>query len=231
VSIANSHHLDTELLSAYLDRELDQQRTGALENHLRDCAACRHELEQLRRVVTRLGQLDRGAPPPALELTVQRRIALQRSEERLFEKLERRLASVPLQPSVGVTFALVVAFAVMMYLLAAAVERRQSMVIPVVLDPELPTSAQTEGRPVAPPPTLTLGSWTFLLEDGRWRQAGLEEATPGRVLRWGSPEAEELLRSSPELAPLASQEKAVVLMVDARSVVELRPPAPEAGSD
>jgi len=42
--------LPIELLNAYLDGELDAQEKTRVENHLRDCPACREELETLRRM-------------------------------------------------------------------------------------------------------------------------------------------------------------------------------------
>lgn len=56
----------TERLSEYLDDELDHAARRELEKHLRDCAACRGVLAELRQVVARGRALDDR--PPARDL-------------------------------------------------------------------------------------------------------------------------------------------------------------------
>jgi anti-sigma factor RsiW len=53
---------ETERLSAYLDRELDDVAALAVESHIADCAECRATLAGLRQVVDAADSLDDGEP-------------------------------------------------------------------------------------------------------------------------------------------------------------------------
>src|SRR5262249_57334743 len=56
------------LLGAHLDNELDVRTSLELEAHLRDCAACRAELAELRALgEAARAHLTRFAPAPAFE--------------------------------------------------------------------------------------------------------------------------------------------------------------------
>lgn len=66
-----------ERLSPYLDGELEDDDARALEAHLADCAACRRELGELRRLVTAARGLPERAPGtdlwPAIERALEER--------------------------------------------------------------------------------------------------------------------------------------------------------------
>ena len=51
-------------LNRYLDGEMDAEETGAFEEHLAGCPACRHELAEMRALFAALGGLA-DAPPDA----------------------------------------------------------------------------------------------------------------------------------------------------------------------
>ncbi|HIC96144.1 TPA: hypothetical protein EYP12_05905, partial [Candidatus Bipolaricaulota bacterium] len=57
------HHRTRELLSAYIDGELPPKEKAAVEEHLRECAECRRDLETLRRTVALLRETPRVAIP------------------------------------------------------------------------------------------------------------------------------------------------------------------------
>jgi Putative zinc-finger len=93
-----------QLLSAYLDRELDAHRQKVMAGHLRDCAGCRVELEQMRFANRALvefeiprGPLKGGLvfPPPTRKAVAPVR------------KLYARTIAVPLPLAAGVLIALV----------------------------------------------------------------------------------------------------------------------------
>jgi len=67
-------HLD-EQLSAYLDGDLAGELLQQAEAHLASCAACRAELEGLRRVVRRAASLDDRPPERDLWAGIARQIA------------------------------------------------------------------------------------------------------------------------------------------------------------
>jgi len=72
-----------------------------------------------------LGRLERAAPPQVLAQRVERRIALTEGQSGLFERLEGNLRGLSLESPVVVTFAVVLALATMVYLVAHGVARQQ----------------------------------------------------------------------------------------------------------
>ena len=72
----NSDHLlhqqVSQLLSAYLDGQMDARERYLVEQHLSTCSACRHELESLRQTVRLLRQLPAVAPPRPFTLRPER---------------------------------------------------------------------------------------------------------------------------------------------------------------
>ena len=65
----NTPHLDVELLSTYLDRQTTVAERARVESHLQTCAACRAELESLRRTVAVLAAMPRVPVPRAFTLS------------------------------------------------------------------------------------------------------------------------------------------------------------------
>jgi len=65
---------DQELLSAYIDGELNSAQTAEVESHLRDCAACRHELSSLEEVATLVGGLELAPLPHAFPADLRARL-------------------------------------------------------------------------------------------------------------------------------------------------------------
>lgn len=70
------------LLSRYLDHELDQGRVRQLEDHLAQCAGCRHELADLAAATDRLRALDAPGPSPFLVTRVMAEVRLARRQRR-----------------------------------------------------------------------------------------------------------------------------------------------------
>lgn len=61
-----THAAASQRLSAYLDGELPPDERRAVDGHLRDCAVCRRDLLELRRVRSLLGALPEVEPPSGL---------------------------------------------------------------------------------------------------------------------------------------------------------------------
>lgn len=121
---AHALHVDDDLLSAYLDGELPARQTEQVEEHLAACPGCRTRLDGLRRVVGALGRLERAAPPQVLAQRVERRVALAGRQAGLFERLEGNLRGLSLDSPMVVTFAVVLALATMVYMVAHGVARQ-----------------------------------------------------------------------------------------------------------
>ncbi|MFZ5449644.1 MAG: zf-HC2 domain-containing protein [Thermodesulfobacteriota bacterium] len=61
-----------ELMSAWLDGELDKAMEAALSAHLNECEACRQEWQKLRALESALGRLAAPAPPGLTEKVLER---------------------------------------------------------------------------------------------------------------------------------------------------------------
>jgi hypothetical protein len=132
---ARAVHFDDDLLSAFLDGELPVHEAETVESHLASCAGCRARLDGLRRVVHALGRLERAAPPQVLAQRVERRVALAERQTSLVERLESNLRGLSLESPMVVTFAIVLALATMVYLVAHGVARQQESGAPATEAP------------------------------------------------------------------------------------------------
>lgn len=136
------NHATAEELSAFLDGELAREKSRRVEDHLAACGECRGRLDSLGRVVTHLQRLERMTPPEGLFHQVERQVARQGRRLSLLERLEGRLEGWDLQPTLAVTFALILALATIVYLYSVGLERQQSRRTAVVISPE----AEAPGR-------------------------------------------------------------------------------------
>jgi Putative zinc-finger len=68
-------HLQSELLSAFVDGETDAAETQSIRSHVATCDACRGRLLATRRVSAALRQVGPVAPPPALAAQLRNRLA------------------------------------------------------------------------------------------------------------------------------------------------------------
>ncbi len=197
-----SRHATAEDLSAYVDQELEPVRLRLVEDHLEDCDECRDRLDGMQRLVGDLRRLKRLTPPSVLGSHLHRRIALQTRPQNLLDRVESRLGRVSLQPSVISTFALVFAFAAILYLFAGSLDLQERLRIPVL-------------RPYPPPVSQEaleqIGGRSFLQEGGLLREEGLPKGAPVTKIPSTDPRALEVLQESPDL----------VYLLDAGFAVEL----------
>lgn len=220
---AQAAHLDHDLLSAYLDRELPAREAVRVEDHLAACPGCRADLDGLARVVGALGRLERTAPPSTLAQHVARRVALERASPGLVEAVETRLSTFGPQSPLLVAFTVTIALAVILFLYAqwAATPRRGDVSLrPAPAEAARPLLERVEGRRV--------GGRDFVLRDGAWREAAALDAEPTRTVAAGSEEATELLARHPWLAELAAEGRGVVFR-DGEDVVAIGPPPVPSG--
>ncbi len=176
-----SRHATLERLSSYLDGELPEPQSRQVAEHVADCRACRERLAGLRRVVERLAALESAGPPAHLGGLLGRQVRQEPRPRGPFERLERRIAEVNLQPSLAPTFALVILLAVVVYMFAVAVDRHRSRGVPVILNPP-PLAGETllEESGAAPRvPGESVGGETMSGEvPGEKRAAGRAPAEP-----------------------------------------------------
>jgi hypothetical protein len=96
------------LLQFYIDRRLPLEQMRALENHLSDCASCRHELILFEAIDHALTNLESVKEPPDLTANIMRRVA--QTTKRAVEQTRSRKepAFVLLRPSLPELVAVVV---------------------------------------------------------------------------------------------------------------------------
>jgi anti-sigma factor RsiW len=89
-------HLPVELLSAHLDGETTPGERGRVELHLAACAACRAELEDLRRIVDASSRLVVPEVPVGLRDRIAAAVARPRARRRAWIGAAASLATVGL---------------------------------------------------------------------------------------------------------------------------------------
>jgi hypothetical protein len=212
--VTHAIHDDLDLLSSYLDGELNEPERRAVEDHVAVCPGCRAELDGLRRVVSRLRSLEREAPPPVLAERVARRVAVARRSKGLIARVERALRRVPVESSTLLTFGVVVALAAIAALFVAGLDetervRRRGAESVVERDGDLQVMR------------AVLGERVFDRDGSLWRERGAGE--PARTVDAASSEGKALLDAEPRLRDLlAGSDGVVVLRADGRPVL-LRP--------
>ncbi|MCB1035658.1 MAG: zf-HC2 domain-containing protein, partial [Acidobacteria bacterium] len=201
---------------AYVDRELPPVHLRLVEEHLAECDECRQRADGMRSLVSDLRRLERLAPPPTLGATLHRRIVLRPRPRGLVERLESRLGGLSLQPSVGFTFALVLAFAAILYFFADSLERHERRRIPV-LRPDPPATSEETVREAA--------GRTFELREDTWYERGLKDG--GELTELGSddPAYAEVVSAFPDLRGLLAEGTAVELLHDGKPL-RLTPSGP-----
>lgn len=83
-------HEVSDLLSVYIDGELEPAESRAITNHLSVCARCRKELFELQQTIDLLHALPDLAPPPDLCLRVMNRIKAERKNKAWFSFRSRK---------------------------------------------------------------------------------------------------------------------------------------------
>ena len=214
-----------EVLSAYLDRELPRPQLRLVETHLEECEECRRRLDGLGKVTRQLRSLERLAPPPVIGQRLERRLARVGERRDLLERVEARLGGFELNPSIGLTFALVFAFALILFLYADWSEYQMRQATRLVV-------------PAAEPapfiPVRYVAGRTFEFHDGLWLERGLAyeaEKDPSRTpVEADSERGRALLAAVPELQELLETGDRLVLSWEpepgARELVELRSATP-----
>ena len=91
-------HRNEGTLRAYLDGELDAQACTAVAAHLRECAACRKQLELLASRASATSQRLQALAPRGVELPAPAPVALTRLHARLADEREETNGAVHVAP-------------------------------------------------------------------------------------------------------------------------------------
>ena len=201
-----SRSSEAELLSRYLDDDLEEADRRRLEAALERDPALRRELEGLRAVVAQLGDLERPAVPLELGGRVARLARLEARRTGLWERghalLERHVLSSTLLPA----FAVVLALGAILYVLSEGVSRLPEHGTRLVVAPGEAVGSRRE-----------VAGRLFAAVAGGWREVGLESGgvAPRRV---AGEELADLVADRPELRQLAALGGAVQLRLDGEPV-------------
>lgn len=242
-----SSHATAELLSAYLDQELPPEEVEVLESHLDHCHECHGRLAGLSTVVGNLRHMERIAPPPTLDLTVARRIALAGENKNLLDRFEDGLEAFQRKSSLMMWFCMVLALVLIVFFFLSTLANKQNTNIPVVFgDTPSPINAVAPddgGDDPAPTARIfqqqggelkeigAVGSRIELAgrvfergDDDIWFDVQIQtapSATATDALRQivrGSDDFDQLLARYPDLAPLQTLEGTTYLLLDGEVV-------------
>ncbi len=233
-----NRHISDEVLSAYLDGEIDTGRERDLETHLASCEDCKARFAAMRGVVLEVRRAPRLAPPPALAQRVRDEVVAQGGPGPL-ERAWAALASWPFSPGMRTVMAMTFAMAVGLSLVGIEREHREGLMnlpvppeveeqmanvkVEVYFENETPvgkdnprTTSEVEGR-------------VFVLTADGWVQLGLEGSEPEARMDARSPQGQAMLTRLTDLGLLLSDGSRVVLRYNWETV-ELTAPGGE-GAD
>jgi anti-sigma factor RsiW len=151
-----------EKLSAYMDDAVSTQERSAIEDHLACCAECREALEELRKTVAHLKNLEQVEPPVWM---TQKVMAQVRSKAELRKRIWQKLffplhVKLPLE-ALAALFCVVIGYYVYqsveptMKLAEAPVQNQRSMVLHQESAPAAPPSAEPASLPAKEQQSLT----------------------------------------------------------------------------
>jgi anti-sigma factor RsiW len=151
-----------EKLSAYMDDAVSTQERSAMEDHLAGCAECRKALEELRKTVAQLKNLEQVEPPTWLTQKIMAQVRSKaESRKSIWQKLFFPLhVKLPLE-AVTALFCVVIGYYVYqsveptMKLAEAPVQNQRSMVVRQESAPAAPPPAQPASLPAKEQQSLT----------------------------------------------------------------------------
>ncbi len=177
-------HENIELLSSFVDDELEPPVRAAVESHLADCPPCRHRIAGLRRVVGELQALDVVAPPTGMAAQVRRAVLFDHRETSVMRRTEESLRRWTEQPLLLPLFGVVTALAVLLYLFSAWSGSSQDPGTRVVVAPPVESAAPAVGD------VRTLDERVFARHEGRWVEEGLEPGIAAESVDLTTPRAD-----------------------------------------
>lgn len=219
-------HIRDEVLSAYLDGEVEPGRERSIEDHVASCLTCRQRLASLRGIALELRRAPRLAPPTDLLQQVRRR-ATEQPLPGTFEGLWALLAGLPFQPAMRTVMAMGLALAIGLSLFSIEREQRSGLFVTSTQPPMAEAVPKVEV--ILGPPSLaafnkktisTVNSREFVLSDDGvvWVQKGLEGSEPESWVDMRSPEGRAVLTKLSDLGLLLEDGHRVVLRYNLETV-------------
>lgn len=200
-----SQQAPAEVLSAYLDGQLEPAEAAELERRLENDDALREQLAGMRRVVSNLQHLQRMAPPPTLGQDVARRVALAGERTSLLDRIEDGLSRLQHQSTTFLMFAVIFALALIIYMFSFGL--RDSNLVPVVFEDGV---QEIDLEVLKTAVTTVMGGRLFEREGDLWLEEGVDPSAPARVVELASPAGQQLLEARPDLQGIAYLKRARV---------------------
>ena len=184
----------TELLSAYIDGELEADEYVRVEKLLAEDPAARATFAALRQVTTELRLVERHAPPPSLDLVHLKRLTRMDRRNNFFFRLADQLRGIGQQSKLAAAFAMLLVFGVMLSSQAAGTHND-------------PATAYLWDS------TAVIYGTVYVQEGEVWYQNGMHVTADERPVDLASGEGQHLLATKPDLRVI-TQLGEVVLEVD-----------------
>lgn len=206
-----THNATVELLSRFLDDDVTPAERRRAESLIAVDPEARAIYQGLRGVRGALAELGDAEPPGHLGALIERRVALEAERSGLWARVDLGLRRFLVEPAMLPAFAVVLALAAMIYLLASGIDRFDRSQEPRILRPP-PESLRLQA------PRQIAGR-TFRFEGDRWIEEGVSSEAAAHAERQSvSPaEIENWVRARPELAGLPEL-GAAVLVLDGKVV-------------
>jgi anti-sigma factor RsiW len=184
----------TELLSAYIDGELDAEEYVRVEKLLAEDPAARATYAALRQVASGLKLIERQAPPPSLDLVHMKRLTRMDRRNSFFFRLADQFRAMGQHSKLAAAFAMLLIFGVTVSSRMAVIHND-------------PASAYMWNS------TAVISGNVYVQEGEVWFQNGMHTASSERPVDISSGEGRQLLAQKPDLREI-TQLGEVVLEVD-----------------
>ncbi len=201
-----NRHMTSEVLSAYLDYEVELPVRRNVERHLESCEECRTHLVSMQRVVRGLSKVERVALPMALSAQIRRQAQAQ-PPPTLWARCKELFMELPRRSEMRTHLAMAMGLVVSVFLVGQGIERRHLEQLALGQEPSQPIELVTYNYGEAPSAAWSSGTSEvdgrkYIWEDAdqTWVQSGFQYDQAAAQIDSLSPEGQAILRRTPNLS-------------------------------
>lgn len=213
-----NRHITSEVLSAYLDYEVDLPVRRTVERHLESCQECRAHLVSMQRVVRGLSKVERVALPMDLSAQIRRQAQAQ-PPLTLWGRCKELFLELPRRSEMRTHVAMAMGLFVCVFLVGHGIERRQLENLALGQEAREPIEKVTYNYGEAPAaawesPTIEIADRKFVWEERNvWVEKEFQYDQATAKIDAGSPEGQAFVRRYANLYDVL-EDGARVRMVD-----------------